>query len=42
MASSILGTNGLGDYVYNWTTFGPTAQYGPYYPTMYGQILLLK
>ncbi len=42
MASSILGTNGLGDYVYNWTTFGTTAQYGPYYPTMYGQILLLK
>ena len=42
MMSSIVGTSGLGDYVYNWTAFGPTAQYGPYYPTSYGQVLLLR
>lgn len=42
LVSSILGRNGIGDYVYNWTTFGPIAQYGPYYPTMYGQVLLLR
>lgn len=41
MASTILGRIGLGNYVYSWTSFGPTAQHGPY-NSMYGQIMLFK
>lgn len=40
MASAIIGTAGLSNHVYNWTSFGPTAQYGPY-PIHCGQVMIL-
>jgi hypothetical protein len=41
VAHSILGGAGLSNYVYNWTTFGLTAQYGPY-PTNRGAVMLFR
>lgn len=40
-ATSILNGTGLSTYLYNWTAFGPTAQYGPY-TTNRGACLLFK
>lgn len=38
---SLMGPAGLTTYLYNWTRFGPTAQYGPY-PTNRGPVLLTR
>ncbi len=41
LAGSEVGIDGLSNYVYNWTIFGPTAQYGPY-PSNRGAVILLR
>jgi hypothetical protein len=38
---SVLGSAGLGNYAYNYTRDGPTAEFGPY-PTHRGAILLFR
>jgi len=40
-AHSILGKDGLSAYVFNWTTFTPTAEYGPFMRNT-GEVLLLR
>lgn len=39
--ASVMGAAGLTNYLYNWTTFGATAQYGPY-STNRGPVLLTR
>jgi hypothetical protein len=41
MESTLFGAAGISTYVYNWTTFGPTAQFGPY-NTNRGQVMLIR
>ncbi len=41
MESALFGSAGTSNYVYNWTTFTGSAQYGPY-TTSRGQIMLLR
>ena len=41
LTGSLLGGAGTTNYLYNWTTFTPTSQYGPY-PTNRGAVILLR
>lgn len=41
LVSAMFGTFGVANWLYNWTSFGPTAQYGPYSSSR-GPIVLLK
>ncbi len=41
VASTLLGAQGVANYLYNWDRFGPQAQYGPY-STNRAPILLVK
>lgn len=41
MESTLFGAAGISTYVYNWTTFTPTAEYGPY-NTNRGQVMLIR
>ena len=41
VATSVLGYQGLNTYLYNWTSFGPTAEFGPF-DSNRGPVLLIR